>query len=218
MKQQVSQLRICEFIFSLTLTLLVLSPSLSRGQTINVSLNVLYSDPINSSSGGTWELVAKSSHFGISGLVARLTNITSSQNRGPRATVNGGDPAGFSVFSDFSILGYRELLMGQVPIIPLPSGKEQSVFYGVGTLINGAPNYPGKPAGTNSVGPAFTSLTNPQEIPWATGDVFSDLAWSTAGAWRVERLLQALRRTSSPTAAAMYSRQSAHRQLRAFRV
>jgi hypothetical protein len=57
---------------------------------------------------------------------------------------------------------------------------EQSAFYGVGTLQNGAPNYPGRPAGTNAIGPAFTSLSGVQNVPWATGDVFGDAIWNTA--------------------------------------
>jgi hypothetical protein len=62
-------------------------------------------------------------------------------------------------------------------------GEEQTVFYGVGTLTNGAPNYPGRPAGTNFIGPAFGTLTVPpvnSGIPWAVGDAFGDPLWNTA--------------------------------------
>ncbi len=59
-------------------------------------------------------------------------------------------------------------------------GEEQGAFYGVGELSNGAPDYPGKPMGSNSEGPAFTSLTAPLEIPWATGDVLGNPVWNTA--------------------------------------
>jgi hypothetical protein len=65
-------------------------------------------------------------------------------------------------------------------LFPLPAGSEENLIYGVGTLTNGAPNYPGKPAGSNAIGPAFTSFASPQDIPWATGDAFGDAAWSTA--------------------------------------
>jgi hypothetical protein len=59
---------------------------------------------------------------------------------------------------------------------------EQSVFYGIGTLANGAPEYPMKPVGSNSIGPAFTSLAGvpPGTLPWATGDAFNNPSWNTA--------------------------------------
>lgn len=149
-------------------------------QTINLSLNVFYANPSNVNSGGTWELVGKSSDFGIAGLDVRLKNITTATNRAPRATVNGSNTAGFSIFNIIPTQNYSELVIGEDPIANLPVGNEQTAFYGVGTLTNGAPNYPGKPVGSNSIGPAFTSLTSPQEIPWATGDAFMDATWDTA--------------------------------------
>jgi hypothetical protein len=174
------RLLVCSLSFGFALLIVLLIRSDSRCQTIDLSLNVFYSNPSDSTSGGMWELVAKSSNFGISGLSVRLTNIATSQNRGSRATVNGSDPAGMSVYLDINSLSYRELTMAQLPLLPLPSGHEETLFYGIGTLTNGAPNYPGKPAGTNSVGPVFTSLTNPQDIPWATGDAFGDPTLVTA--------------------------------------
>jgi uncharacterized protein (TIGR03382 family) len=54
------------------------------------------------------------------------------------------------------------------------------LFFGVGTLQNGAPDYPGKPAGSNSIGPTFTSLTGVQDVPWAIGDPFGNVVWNTA--------------------------------------
>jgi hypothetical protein len=161
----------------------LLTAPLASGHTIDVSLNVFYSNPTNVNSGGTWELVAKSSDSGIAGLSLLLTNITTAQNEGPRGTVNGTDPAGFGqFFNTFNPLGFRNVTIGQVPLPPstIGSGEEQSVFYRIGTLTNGAPNYPTKPPGTNSIGPAFTSLTNVLDVPWATGDTFADPAWSTA--------------------------------------
>ncbi len=58
-----------------------LRPAAAQAQTIDLSLNVFYTTPSNVNSGGTWELVAKSSSFGISGLEARLLNITTALNR-----------------------------------------------------------------------------------------------------------------------------------------
>lgn len=152
-------------------------------QSIDVSLNVLYSNPANVNSGGVWELVAKSSHSGIAGVSLLVTNIATAQNEAPRGLVNGSDLAGFSQFFNTAHPnGFRNLTIGQVPIPPggLGAGEEQSVFYGVGTLSNGAPNYPGKPAGSQSIGPAFSSLAFVQDVPWATGDIFGNAAWSTA--------------------------------------
>jgi hypothetical protein len=163
----------------------------SSAQSIDLSLNVFYTNPSNTSSGGTWELVAKSSPgtFGISGVDAYIRNINNDAIlEGPRATVNGSNSAGFRLLTNIFHSAappnpaYREITVGQVPIPPnqLTSGNEETLFYGVGTLTNGAPNYPGKPVGTNSIGPAFTSLTSPQDIPWAVVDAFNDSAWATA--------------------------------------
>lgn len=156
-------------------------PDAAPAQTIDLSLNVFYSTPHNKNSGGTWELVAKSSGFGIAGVEAHVKNIASATNRGPRGTVNGSDPAGFSLFSDVPLSEQRWLIIGQIPLAPpLPGGDEETIFYGVGTLTNGAPDWPGKPGSTNCIGPAFTSLTSPTEIPWAVADAFGDSNWSTA--------------------------------------
>jgi hypothetical protein len=153
-------------------------------QAIDLKLNVFYANPASEDSGGTWELIAKSGGAGISGVSALLTNIATAQSRGPNGTVNGTDEAGFNLFHNtLNPLGFRNVTIGQVPLPTIGFGEEQSVFYGVGTLMNGAPNYPGKPAGTNSIGPAFTTLIVPamnSGIPWATGDAFGDAAWSTA--------------------------------------
>ncbi len=159
-------------------------------QSIDLSLNVFYTTPSHTALGGTWELVAKSSTpttFGISGLTVDLRNINNDALiEAPRGTVNGANNAGFQVVGNIfhpaapPNPAYRELIVAQLPLNPLPAGSEKNLFYGVGTLTNGAPNYPGKPAGSNSIGPAFTSFTAPQDIPWATGDPFGNAAWNTA--------------------------------------
>jgi dockerin type I repeat protein len=151
--------------------------------TINLSLNVFYSTPTNTSSGGNWELVAKScqagpcGNFGIAGITTRIRNINSGAiDEGPRGIVNGSNPAGFGLFVDTPhvanppVPAFHEIAVGQLPIAPLPAGNEQSLFYGVGTIANGSPG---------TIGPAFTSLTSPQDIPWAaTPDPFGDAAWN----------------------------------------
>jgi hypothetical protein len=172
-----------KFLGILAASLLVASLTVSTAPAavIDVSLNVLYFDPENAASGGAWTLVAKSDGFGIAGLKVLLTGINTVQNAAPRGTVNGTDPAGFSVLTNtVNPAGFREVNIFQAPIFPVGPGEEQSVFYGVGTLVNGSPNYPMQPPGTNSIGPAFTSLTAVAGVPWATGDVFGDAAWNPA--------------------------------------
>jgi hypothetical protein len=165
----------------------LLPPHTAPAQTIDLKLNVFYTDPADEDSGGTWEVVAKSgSSSGISGVSALLTNISTALGRGPRGTVNGSDDAGFNLFHNtLNPVGFRNITVGQVPLPPgdIGFGQEQTVFYGVGILPNGAPNYPGKPAGTNSIGPAFSTLMVPavnSGIPWAVADAFGDPAWNTA--------------------------------------
>jgi hypothetical protein len=103
----------------------------------------------------------------------------------PRGIVNGNDPAGFSIFSNaFNPLGFNDITIGQAPLASVGAGEEQSVFYGVGTLVNGAPNYSGKPPASPTLGPAFNSLTAVNGVPWAVPvppeNVFFDPAWETA--------------------------------------
>jgi hypothetical protein len=147
-------------------------------------LNVLYNSPSNINSGGNWLLAAKSSNFGIAGLQTHVTSISNVFDAAPYGFVNNTDPAGFYQGDFFFFVppsgttpGYYELDFGQTPIDT--PGHEQGVFYGVGQLANGSPNYPGKPAGSNSEGPTINTLAQTFGIPWATGDVFGDAAWST---------------------------------------
>ena len=161
---------------------LALGASSAWAQDIDVSLNVFYADPSNAGSGGTWELVAKSGGSGLASLRVPLRNVSSATVEAPRGMVNGTNVAGFGIFSDtFGLGGFRDILIGQAPLNdPVSPPAEQTVFYGVGTLTNGAPNYPGKPPGANSLGPTFSSLTGVQDVPWATGDAFMDSAWNSA--------------------------------------
>ena len=147
-----------------------------------MSLNVFYNNPANVNSGGTWELVAKSSHSGIAGVSLFVTGITSAQNEGPRGIVNASDPAGFSRFDASHSLGFRNVTIVQdpIPLGGMDEDSEQSVFYGVGSLSHGAVNYPIQPAGTTAIGPEFTSLTSVIDLPWALGDAFDDTAWDSA--------------------------------------
>lgn len=154
----------------------------AQADQIDASLNLLYSNPADPMSGGTWEIAAKSDGSGIAGVSFLLTGITAGSELlvAPRGFVNGTDPAGLSSFDKFNIGGFRELDIIQNPIAILGGGEEQSVFYGIGTLTNGSPDFPGAPMGSNSIGPTFANLTDTMGIPWATGDVFGDSNWDTA--------------------------------------
>jgi hypothetical protein len=164
----------------------VLQASMATAQTIDLSLNVFYSTPSDTNSGGTWVLVAKSTNFGIAGLQARVTGVGTVSDLAPVATVNVNQLAGFNadaqpfIPASGSTPGYYELDFGQAPFDSLSAGQEQGIFYGVGQLANGSPNYPGKPVGSNSEGPAFTTLSQPFGIPWATGDLLGNASWNTA--------------------------------------
>lgn len=152
--------------------------ALAPADSIQVSLNLIYDDQFDDTSGGTWQIAAKSDGYGIFGLQVALTDVDTetAMAAGPTGTVNGlaADPAGFSEFDQHAYPTYTEFVVGQVPVIPLGPGEEQSILYDVGTLANGSPIAPGYD------GPALTSLTDTSGIPWATGDVFSDSAWDTA--------------------------------------
>jgi hypothetical protein len=164
--------------------LIVLPSAIASAEVIDLSLNVLYTNPQYAPGGGTWELVAKSDGFGLVGVKALLTNIDAGSvvNAGPRGTVNDTDPAGIQLTAvPYNGLGYTEVNSYQLALRPeAPVGDEQTVFYGIGTLDNGAPNYPGQPMGTNSIGPAFTSLTVDAGEPWGLPDSLNEAEWDGA--------------------------------------
>jgi len=149
-------------------------PDRASADQIEASLNLLYSNPADVMSGGTWQIAAKSDGSGIAGVSFLLTGITAGSELlvAPRGFVNGTDPAGLSSFDKFNNGGFRELDIVQQPVAVLGGGEEQSVFYGIGTIPDGTPDtlLPG----------GYTSLTSPMGIPWATGDVFGDSNWDMA--------------------------------------
>jgi hypothetical protein len=154
------------------------------GNTIDVALNVSYMNDTDPMSGGTWSLVAKSgpTTAGINSLNLRLTNVDGITLVAPIGVVNGDDPAGFDLGGVTEFDDHTNVLIAQRP---LPSGtSEQTLFYGVGTLTDGAPDYPGKPMGSMSIGPTFTTLTNVQNVPWAMTPVMPGIfdvpGWETA--------------------------------------
>jgi hypothetical protein len=145
---------------------------------LDVRLKVTYNDEMNAGSGGFWELAAKSgqTEFGIAALSLRLTGIDSGVQRlAPRGTVNGDESAGFFVFSNDAQSGHRNITIGQAS---LGSGPDQTVFYGVGTQTTGSPDFAGKDPLWNSIGPFYSTLTNVENIPWATEE--TGTPWETA--------------------------------------
>jgi len=157
--------------------LIVAAPA--RSQVIDVSLNVLYDDESDINSGGIWQLVAKSTNvggfFGIAGFNVHLTNVLSSagdqnyQVRAPRGKVNGSDDAGFTV-DLFNGPGDSKTFSALQIALATEPGQE-GAFYGVGYTQNGTPG---------NIGPTYSTLSNVQGSPWATGDVLGQATWNNA--------------------------------------
>ncbi len=139
---------------------------------VDLRLDVDYAGGIPSA-GGTWTLFAETDEQGLNSLIVSLDGINAGVTPElPVGRVNGSatNNAGFANFDAKSLLGYQQVTVGQ---IPSPQGQQQGLFYGVGTLANGSPDYPGQPSGTNSIGPNITSLTGVQNNPWGNDDPFS---------------------------------------------
>ncbi|MEM9186716.1 MAG: PEP-CTERM sorting domain-containing protein [Planctomycetota bacterium] len=143
-----------------------------HAQQIDLSLNLYYADPTDANSGGTWEVVALSDGFGIDLVSFALTgtdgNATSALPTGAIAAGSGAATAGFQVFSavsDGSVLRVTGA-QAQGGI----EGDEAGAFYGVGTLDNGSPAFADQEPGVMTLGPTFTTLTNPVNTPWSVGD------------------------------------------------
>jgi hypothetical protein len=147
----------------------------AAANTIDVRLNVDYAIDTDPLSGGTWSLEAKSGGAGINSLSLRLTGISSTSSVAPIGIVNGSTEAGFGIFMELSEDDHQNIVLGQRPSSP------ETLFYGVGTLLNGSPDYPGKPPGTNSIGPAMPTLTDIVNVPWASDPPDpADMAWDLA--------------------------------------
>lgn len=134
---------------------------------IDLLLDVDYATP-SSTSGGVWNLYARTDERGLFSLRVPLTGINGGvTNELPFGRVNGSatNNAGFSSFTTVNDGLARQVIAGQV-VAQQGGGSQQGVFYGVGTLANGSPDYPGQPAGTSDLGPSISSLNNVQNNPW----------------------------------------------------
>lgn len=153
--------------------LMVLVAGSASAQTIDLTLNLNYLDPSDATSGGTWEVLARTSEAsGIALLSFGLTGVdASAANEGPFGTINGSFTAnaGFSNFNAFDTEDGVLITTSQVDADPTGPG-ETGIFYGVGAVSNGSPRFTGQPMGANLRGPTYSTLTNVSNNPFAPGD------------------------------------------------
>jgi len=142
-----------------------------HGQTIDLSLDLFYSDPSDTSSSGTWQLVAQASDRGIAGLDVRLADVNFDPTfEAPTGSGTGVAMAGFQpTFGGAPFFLNRgdhlEMLFGQIPVAaPGPQG----LFYDVG--VPGGATQPGE-NGT----PAIAGFVGGTNVPWNFNDRLGDL-------------------------------------------
>lgn len=168
---------------TLALCAWIWTTSPSDAQTIDVSLNIDYADNGDADSGGTWEIAVKTSDFGLAAITVQLQGISNplgSAIRTPRGVVNGDDEAG--MFGQIAATFDTHTSFAAGVFADVPVG-EQPWFYGVGSIVDpdgGSPNYPGQDPETTSIGPAITTLSDTEFIPWGTGDFLDDDDWKHA--------------------------------------
>ena len=168
---------------------MIASVSSARADQIDLSLNLLLNDVHNPYSGGTWQLAAKSDGFGIAGVYALIEGIDTTDPlntvfTGPSGIVNGGDNAGFVLNMALFNSSYHSLVLSQVPLGV--ADTEQTVFYGVGSIIDdegGVPNYTNvgiQYPDATAIGPEYTTLTDLTNPVWGSGDPLGDTDWNHA--------------------------------------
>jgi hypothetical protein len=164
--------KLLPLLFGLAASLVAMT---THAGTIDLRLDVTYTGA-NPSAGGAWKLFARTNESGLFSLTAPLSGVDASiTNEMPRGRVNGSasDNAGFSIFVNQNFGDHRQLYFGQQ--VTTVGAGQQGVFYGVGTLNNGSPNFPGRVANTTFLGPNITSLTSVQDVPWAGAE---DTLWT----------------------------------------
>ena len=167
-----------------TWSLFVLISVSLHAQTINVSLDLFYSDPNDTTSSGTWQLLATSSDRGIAGLVALAEDVNNSPTfKAPTGSGTGNSVAGFHETFDSGTKPYwtdrgtyLEMLFGQIPVA---SPGPQSLFYDVG--VPGGATQPGE-NGTPSIA-GFSSGNVPWNLPDTLGDLLDDGTINGSGAF-----------------------------------
>ena len=149
------------------LTLFGLAASAS-GQHVSVTLDVYYSNPNDSSSAGSWELLATSSDRGLAAATVEVDGIATPNFAAPWGTGSQVAIAGFREqidsipFATATATGYS-LLFGQ---IPSTFSNPQGLLYDVG--VHGGGTLPGE-AGTPEIS-GFVG-TN---VPWDYDDKLGD--------------------------------------------
>ena len=157
------------------MTALGVGAATTRAERIDLRLEVEYAGGAPDA-GGVWTLFARSDRQGIFSLQTVLLGVEPAITwRAPVGRVNGSavDNAGFATTVASGVAGGQRLTAAQV-FTPQGQG-EQGLFYGVGTLDRGAPNYAGRPPGTSFLGPNIATLTAVRNVPW--GD--DDPLWAT---------------------------------------
>lgn len=151
----------------------------AAGQSIDLRLNVFYTDKTDASQGGSWEVRAISSGQGISAVSFGLTGVDSVTSQVPTGEVNGAGVvnAGFQFFDAFDLSGdVTQVVAAQAPV-PLSGAVPTGAFFGVGVVANGSPSFNNQPAGTNSLSgsPSLGDLQNFSGAWAATPDPFDTL-------------------------------------------
>lgn len=137
---------------------------------IDYSLNLLYADPADDQSGGTWELVARADEEGLVIATVRLTGLESPEFQTPLGEVM-GTTVGFEENQVLDLGTHMQMVMSQ---IPQDINLTQPLFYDVGVLGGGT--MPGD-GGTPSF--AFDAGTT-RSIPWGISDSLGDASWDGA--------------------------------------
>lgn len=156
-----------------------------QADAIDLSLNVFYNDDTNPSSGGTWQVAAKTDESGLLDVFFYLRDInpTGILNLAPNGTVNGGNIAGFQPIvanhSTYVNLGFYQASAAA-------PATEQTHFYGVGSIVDpegATPNYTDQATdfpNASAIGPVRTTLENLNNPLWGDGDDLGDPDWDQA--------------------------------------
>ncbi len=167
---------------------LLFTTAVVKAQTVDMSLDLYYSDPADTNSAGTWQLVALASDRGLAGLNVGFIGLN--QNpvfEAPWGSGTGVPVAGFYEFYNNGLSPWDldqdgnsatlDMLFGQVPLF---SPGPQGLFYDVG--VPGGATQPGE-NGT----PPIAGFVAGNNVPWnftdTLGDLFDDGILNGSGAF-----------------------------------